>query len=380
MMIASGERQHGPQLHLYKSDSLASASWDYVSTVLDVKAHEHVSQRSALKWGLNFECASFFSMGGTDYIVVGIEEDEQSTHHNGHYILWVSGKFALNSKGLPVFRISGHGKLDHGVLYAAHIFKDAHGRLVQLGWADETANEQAVHDQGWAGCLAHPREMFQIVKPLEQCADSWPEWQLDKESGTMTTLGIRPAPQVETLRAGPGPSSLEAFKRLRSNNFEMQATFSDLRGTETFIFNVLQSPDTTDEVTMLIFDLDRQQILVDRSQSSLKQLGDADPDVGHLRLLPGEDLTIRVFVDVSVIEVYANDRFALTSRVYPSLEASTATSYDFGEFDKGKVRFECWDGLNNAWPARASGQSVLPELHPLHKRTDLNSVKRKSLL
>lgn len=370
MMIASGERQHGPQLHLYKSDSLASTSWEYVSAVLDVKTHDYVSHRSDLKWGINFECASFFSMGETDYIVVGIEEGEGNSHHNGHYNLWMSGKFVLNKAGLPVFLISGYGQLDHGVLYAAHIFKDAQNRLVQVGWADETANKFLVHEQGWAGCLAHPREIFKIVRPLQQCAVTWPEWQLDKMAGTMTTLGIRPTPQVGALRTGPslsGRPMLEAFKCFRSKNFEIQATFSDVHGTETFIFNVLQSPHTT-EVTTLIFDLERQQILVDRSQSSLKQLGTAVPDVGHLRLLPGEDLSIRVFVDVSVIEVYANDRFALTSRVYPSLDTSTTVSYDFGKFDERKVKLECWSQLNNAWPARALGQNLLPELHPLYGR------------
>ncbi|KAG8407799.1 hypothetical protein J3459_018345 [Metarhizium acridum] len=62
-------------------------------------------------------------MGETDYMIVGVEEAEESKRHNGHSLLWMSGKFVLNEHNLPTFDIRGHGMLDHGVLYAAHIFK-----------------------------------------------------------------------------------------------------------------------------------------------------------------------------------------------------------------------------------------------------------------
>lgn len=365
MMIASGERNHGPQLHLYKSQDRDMTSWDHVSAVLDVKLHDGISERGDLSWGINFECASFFSLNGTDYIIVGVEEPEGSTtRHNGHYLLWLSGKFVLDKQGLPTFEVKAHNMLDHGVLYAAHIFRDAQGKLLQLGWADETAKKQVVQEQGWAGCLGHPRELVEIVRPLESGAESWPEWQVDAESGTMKTLGIRPALEVAALRAdAPSTSSLAGFSAIQSQNYEIKASFSNIGGSETFTFNVLQSPNST-EVTKVIIDLERQQIMVDRSKSSLKQLGTSTPDVGSLRLLAGEDLNVRIFVDVSIIEIYANDRFGLTSRVYTSLETSTAASYDFGGFDENNVRLEMWQGLRNAWPHRGAGCGILPELYP----------------
>ncbi|KAK2596616.1 hypothetical protein QQS21_006292 [Conoideocrella luteorostrata] len=364
MMISSGERNHGPQLHLYKSHNLKS--WDYVSAVVDVRLRDIITSRSTMNWGINFECASFFTMGQTDYIIIGVEETEESTHHNGHYVLWLSGKFVLNDRGLPTFRIESHNMLDHGILYAAHLFRDSQNRLLQLGWADEAAKKHVVQGQGWAGCLGHPRELTEVVRPLDSHAASWPEWHVDEVSGTMSTLGIRPAPQVDTLRAGAsvsGRAALPSFNHLRSQNYEIKAKFSSLAGTEKFVFNVLQSPDST-EVTKLIFDLERQEVVVDRSKTSLKQLGINSPDSGSLKLLPGEDLNVRIFVDVSIIEIYANDRFALTSRVYPSLEASTMASHDFGDFDEKNVAFEYWEGLRNAWPDRESGCGILPELLP----------------
>ena len=59
--------------------------------------------------------------------------------------------------------------------------------------------------------------------------------------------------------------------------------------------------------------------------------------------------------------------FALTSRVYPSLEDSIGVSYGFGEFGESKVRCECWESLKDAWPARGAIESSFEELHPFPK-------------
>jgi len=72
-----------------------------------------------------------------------------------------------------------------------------------------------------------------------------------------------------------------------------------------------------------------------------------------------------VFVDNSIVELFANNRFALTSRIYPSLEASIGVSYDFGRFDtQNNVKFQCWEGLAAAWPHRDDYvQQASVELH-----------------
>ncbi|KZZ94361.1 Glycosyl hydrolase family 43, five-bladed beta-propellor domain protein [Moelleriella libera RCEF 2490] len=377
MMLSSGERSRGPQLHLYRSNDLHS--WGFVSTVLDVGLRDKISAHSTRVWGINFECASFFTLGETDYILVGIEETEESSRHASRYILWLGGKFVSNGQGLPTFQIKSHNMLDHGMLYAAHLFRDAQNRLVQLGWADETAKQHIVQAQGWAGCLGHPRELVELARPLDAHAQIGAEWQVDEAAGTMRTLGIRPAQQVDMLRAGTtvsGSLSLDDFDGIRSQTFECKATFTGLRGNERLVFNVLQSPDSS-EVTRLIFELARQEVVVDRSKSSLKQLGTVSPDRGHLGLLRGEDLDIRIFVDVSIIEIFANDRFALTSRVYPSLDTANKVSHDFGDYDQDKMSFEYWQTMKKAWPERDSGCGILPELLPKtgHEKSEVMATE-----
>jgi beta-fructofuranosidase len=369
MTIASGERGHGPQLHLYQSSNLLD--WKMVSTILSVPAESNISTTSKLKFGMNFECASFFTFGERHYIVVGVEEDHNREHHSSRYLLWMSGKLVMED-GKPAFKIKSHGTLDHGILYAAHIFKDSKGRIVQLGWANEDVKQHIISEQKWAGCLALPRELYEISRPISGIRDE-DMWNIDESSGRMTTLGIRLAPQVSALRDHLRYSSLEWFSTIQSANCNVEATFKNLTGDETFIFNVRQSPKST-EVTKLIFDIQAGLITVDRSHSSLENLGTTSPDSGVFHLLLNEDLQIQIFVDNSILEIYANDRFALTSRIYPTLDTSVGASYDFGDFDEGNVEFRCWEGLKDAWPSRKEEDNDL-----IHADSPLDIVEKLAI-
>lgn len=360
MMLASGERAKGPQLDMYMSSDLQS--WQPVSILLEAERESRISPTSPSNWGVNFECASFFSFDDRNYLLVGVEEEDTTRHHNGHYLLWLTGDLIMVN-GKPRFQVTGHGILDHGLLYAAHIFRDAEGRLLQLGWADETAKPSAISSQGWAGCLGHPRELFEITKPITEARRNIDAWVVNEEKGTMTTLGVRPAPQVESLRDG-AVSSLNSLASTRSRNLEIKASFSCLELKEKFTFNVLSSPDMS-ETTSIIFDLPAGQVIVDRSLSSLSHIGTSSPEVGPFDMNPGEDLHVRIFVDNSIVEVFVNDMVSLTTRVYPTLAESTGLLYDFGDFEATKVTLEYWTDLRNAWPDRASGQHTLDELHPL---------------
>jgi len=369
MLIASGEKGKGSQLHLYQSQNLLD--WEPLSTILSVDVNSKVSPGSSLRFGMNFECASFFSIRRRHYIIVGFEEDNTTQRHNGHYLMWLSGDFVLE-RGKPKFVVKSHGMLDHGISYAAHIFRDSEGRLLQLGWADESAKRKIISNQGWAGCLTHPRELYEISRSIDTSVQNRDVWNVDEASGIMTTLGIRPAPQLNSLHNHARQYSLGRFSTIRSKNFEFKATFTTPSKNDVFTFNVRECPNSN-EVTKVIFDIQQGRIIVDRSQSSTETLGTESNENGLFELLPGEDLKIHVFVDNSILEVYANDRFALTSRIYPSLETSNGASYYFGKFDDRKVKFDCWEGLENAWPRRkvepTDGASLARISEIVHEKT-----------
>ncbi|OBT56372.1 hypothetical protein VE04_03499 [Pseudogymnoascus sp. 24MN13] len=365
MMIASGERGRS-QLHLYQSNDLLD--WKLVSTILDVEAGSRISPVAYLRFGMNFECASFFSINQRDYIIVGVEEGVTSKRHNQRYTLWLCGTLVIEA-GCPKFEISSHGLLDHGVLYAPHIFRDSEDRLLQLGWADETAQPYMVRKQGWAGCLTQPRELYEISRPAIDVVKTQHIWNLDEQGGNVTTLGIRPAPQLRGLRDAKHSTSLSSFRQFQGTNCDVEATFKHILGNEKFAFNFREAPDSV-EVTKVIFDLEDGQITVDRSRSSVQNLGANFPDSGQFCLVLGEDLKIRISMDNSILEVYANDRFAITSRVYPSLESSVGASYDFGAFSEKNVEFKFWEGIKNAWPGRDANENSL-ELFSLAEAKDL---------
>jgi beta-fructofuranosidase len=236
-MVASGEKQRGSHLHLYSSNNLLD--WDFQSTILDVQVGAPVSPSSDFKWGKNFECASFFSIGEKNYIAVEVEEDFDSKRHNSHCTLWLCGDFVLEN-GKPRFKITSHGVIDYGILYAIRLFRDEE-RLLQLGWAGEAAKPKVVKEQAWAGCLGHPQELSRISTPTSQAILNDDIWNVDHKSGTMTTLGVRPAPQVSRLRSKK-ITTLREFSRLRSDKFEVKADFRNIYGSEKFILNGRQSP------------------------------------------------------------------------------------------------------------------------------------------
>jgi beta-fructofuranosidase len=134
---------------------------------------------------------------------------------------------------------------------------------------------------------------------------------------------IAPVPEVAVLRGAPwrldermidGALDLEPT----GDRLEVRAVF-DLERASACGLVVRATPDA-EEATRLGFA--RQPtggaLFVDRAAASL------DPSVDHgrvaspLELGPAEPLELRVFLDASVIEVYANGRATLSTRVYPT--------------------------------------------------------------
>lgn len=71
-----------------------------------------------------------------------------------------------------------------------------------------------------------------------------------------------------------------------------------------------------------------------------------------------EDITFDIFLDGSILEIYINERFALTTRIYPS--QLCATGYGVYAEDGESVTFssiDAWLGTLNVWPSRPLNSS-----------------------
>jgi len=77
-----------------------------------------------------------------------------------------------------------------------------------------------------------------------------------------------------------------------------------------------------EEQTLLYYDVTEEKLCIDTRESSLSAHGLKVLEAGPFALRPGGPLKLRVFIDKSIVEVFANDRQAVCRRIYPSREDS----------------------------------------------------------
>jgi len=99
----------------------------------------------------------------------------------------------------------------------------------------------------------------------------------------------------------------------------MAAIVSSLVTARRFGVKVRASADGAEE-TLLYHDAETGTLCFDATRSGVD--GRRALEQAPFRLAEGEPLTLRVFVDKSVVEVYANDRQAICRRVYPGRDDS----------------------------------------------------------
>lgn len=136
----------------------------------------------------------------------------------------------------------------------------------------------------------------------------------------------------------------------------------DPMGAQVIELNVLRSPGG-EEATRILFyrsrgfvDWDRSDgwtrhaesrdslLVIDSSRSS--ELPDAEcraPEMAPFYLPPGETLKLRVFLDKSVVEVFANSRQCAAARVYPGRADSTGVTLRAQGSDAGLRSLDMWD-------------------------------------
>lgn len=165
-------------------------------------------------------------------------------------------------------------------------------------------------------------------------------------------LHIEPAGEVESLRgdhrrveAMPLPANEEiVLEGIGGRSMEILAEI-DPKSAPMIELKVLRSPDS-EEFTRITFQKARgyrhrefggksaekakqvsSVLAIDNLRSSiLPDVQSRAPEVAQFVLPPGEPLKLRIFVDRSVVEVFANGRKYVALRVYPGREDSLGVS------------------------------------------------------
>jgi beta-fructofuranosidase len=178
-----------------------------------------------------------------------------------------------------------------GAFYAPQSMLDTQNRRLMWGWLWETRPEAIFRAAGWAGVMSLPRLL---------------------SLGQEGRLYQSPAPELSFLRQ---KHLSDQITQLRGDCLELIAAFDgeDL----TCGLKVRLSPDNSEQ-TLITYDRITQILTIDRRYSSLEDAVTRDIRTTPLKLPPGEPLKLHIFLDYSVVEVFANDRVAMATRIYPS--------------------------------------------------------------
>lgn len=219
--------------------------------------------------------------------------------------------------------------------FAPESYTDDMGRRILFTWVFDGRNEEQKAGTGWSGTMGLPRVM---------------------ELGPDNRLTMTPADELKELRyngrsfadvavAADGETHID-FDAVERNVFELEVAFEAVATGEGASgeagVKVCASADNEEE-TVIGYDAAEGTLKIDTNRSGIHQ-GKRSVESAPLKLADGEGLKLRIFVDKSIVEVFANDgRLVLSRRIVPERDDSTGISlYAKGTAAKA-ASVDVWD-------------------------------------
>ena len=282
------------------------------------------------EWGEDCAVPDFFPLGDKHMLLF-------ASHLRGaqYYIgTYADHRFTPERHGRIAYGDAGRlGSFCEGLTLA-----DGSGRRILFGRVSEGRYDDIQRASGWSGILALPRVL-----------------SLSDEG----TLRIEPVPELEVLRRGHqhlsdihiGANSTVPLEEVRGDSLEIAAVLEG-EGAEEFGLKVRCSPGG-EEQTLVCYNTRYsflKRLILDVSRSSASPaVRNREPQRGSLGLSSGEPLELRVFVDRSVVEVFANGRQCLTKRIYPDRPDSLGVEL-FARGGDARLRaMDMWQ-MDPIWP------------------------------
>ena len=311
-IIGSGIRDVGGAVLLYRSADLVN--WEYLHPLCLGDKNET---------GVMWECPSFFPLGDRYVLFVSVTPLA--------YVEYFVGTYKEHK-----FEPEYHARLDHsGLFYAPQSIFDATGRRLMFGWLRESRGNEAIEAAGWSGMQSVPRVLTMNAHGK---------------------LGINPAPELQRLRGERcslssvlvKPDTDHMLPNVQGDALEIFAEF--VPGSARVSGLKLRCSPGEEEVTKIVYNWETQMLAIDRSRSCAQPDGvDCSPQLGAVRLSEDETLRLRVFLDRSAVEVFANDHECISSRIYPTRRDSNAVGL-FTEGGDAIVRqLDVW-AMAPIWP------------------------------
>jgi beta-fructofuranosidase len=310
MVIGSGIEGEGGTALLYRSSDLHD--WEYLHPLCTGDIEED---------GEMWECPNFFSLEDKHALLVSALPPGEVLYYTGQYT--ADHTFEREKVGL----------LDHGgYFYAPQVLCERGGRHLMWGWIRDGRDEEGQREAGWSGAMTLPR-----VVSL-------------REDGT---LRFRVAPELRLLRGenahyenvSISPSS-QLRPGMEGDCLEILAVLEPADAQRCGI-KVRCSPDE-EEATSIIYDATAERLILDRCRTRQNALEGDEERGGPLQLQDDGTLTLHIYLDRSVIEVFGDYRTCLTGWLYPSRDDSLGLRF-FAEGEEAElVSLDIWQ-MQSMW-------------------------------
>ncbi len=312
---------------------------DHVFRSADLKTWEHLGPLVEGVYdtepGEDYAVPNFWPIGTGKHMLLFFSHKRGGQYFVGEY-----------DTALHRFHAERHGRMNYGPLavgslHAPSATIDESGRFLSVF----NIKESKVPN-GWSDIMTVPRVL--------SLADDG-------------SVLINPVAELELLRHSHAVASeieLEAngetvISEISGNAIEIQAVLDPGDAHESGL-KVLRSPDGSEETRISFFPkghprFGTAQLQIDGTASSLRtDLIPRTPEIGPLEIGDGEPVRLRIFIDRSVVEVFANGRQCLTLRVYPERSDSVGVSV-FARGGRATLRsMEAWQ-MRSVWPELAGG-------------------------
>lgn len=313
--------------------------WEYLGDLID--------EKNRMRYDFeDLSCPDFFALGDK-HMLLFISHNLGAQYYLGEF---KNGKFTVEQH----HRMNWPG----GTFFAPEQLVDDHGRNIIWGWvlerkpehvewpkrwAEEGENPTNFPSYGWSGIMSLPRVVSLSNKGEVQ---------------------INPPQELQALRLdGIKKSNLslpvQSEQALDIQGKELEIQVEMKGGTSSpFGVKVFCSPDGKEE-TIIKYDPSAKELVIDFINSSLNgpvkmlpncmrepELPGFTEDVSEQRapfeLGPDETLQLDIFIDRSIIEVFANNRLCVTQVVYPEMAESSGVKLFSGKEPVKVNQVQAW--------------------------------------
>lgn len=318
-LMGAGIRGIGGAVLRYRSSDLRNWSYEGIQLAED-------GREDGVVTGDVWECPDFFSLDGEQVLIASAWTEGATERTFACVGSYTEGAYENVSRQ----------RLDYGGhhFYAPQSFTDPDGRRVMFGWVQEGRGRADAIEAGWSGVMSVPR-------------------QLSIEKGSVAQ---RPVAELAALRSDVAEVAARALNEdevltvpHRGTAIDIEAVI-ELGADSVATFAVLENAAGSEQ-TLIYFDARRGEFGIDRSRSSLDDSFETSPASGTLPMNGDGLVDVRILIDRSVIEIFANGR-ALTTRVYPTDLDSDRISVRASAGTVELTSLSAWT-MNGIWQSQA---------------------------